>query len=152
MAIFFISIILTLKWFHFLMLFTLCAIFLYETGPIQRMFSQHCGYWWPGALGPGQVATVLTMHPCVSQCWRWCSHLIQYKLIMNIDVFIAHHAAWSGVWVTKTPFVNFSISNKFLSSWSCKSTCAIVELFIFDRYPCSRAAATSVKYNCSSLS
>ena len=41
-------------WFHFLMLFTLCAIVLYETGPIQWMFSQHCGYWWPGALAPGQ--------------------------------------------------------------------------------------------------
>ena len=41
-------------WFHFLMLFILCAIFLYETGPIQWMFSQHCGYWWPGgALAPG---------------------------------------------------------------------------------------------------
>ena len=26
---------------------------LYETGPIQWMFSQHCGYWWPGALAPG---------------------------------------------------------------------------------------------------
>ena len=40
-------------WFHFFMLFTLCAIVLYETGPIQWMFSQHCGYWWPGALAPG---------------------------------------------------------------------------------------------------
>ena len=40
-------------WFHFLMLFTLCAMILYETGPIQWLFSQHCGYWWPGALAPG---------------------------------------------------------------------------------------------------
>ena len=30
-----------------------CVIFLYETDPIQWMFSQHCGYWWPGALAPG---------------------------------------------------------------------------------------------------
>ena len=37
-------------WFHFLVLFTLCITFLYETGPIRWMFSQHCGYWWPGAL------------------------------------------------------------------------------------------------------
>ena len=36
-------------WFNFLILFTLCVIVLYETGPIQWMFSQHCGYWWPGA-------------------------------------------------------------------------------------------------------
>ena len=28
-------------------------IFLYEIGLIQWMFSQHCGYWWPGALAPG---------------------------------------------------------------------------------------------------
>ena len=40
-------------WFHFLMLFTLCAIFSYEFGPIQWMFSQHCRYRWPGALAPG---------------------------------------------------------------------------------------------------
>ena len=49
------------------MLFTLCAIFfIYETGPIQWMFNQRCEYWWPGA----SVATVLTTHPCVSQCLR----------------------------------------------------------------------------------
>ena len=42
------------------MLFTLCAIVLYETGPIQWMFSQHCGYWWPGALAPGHQQP---------QCW-----------------------------------------------------------------------------------
>ena len=41
------------------MLFTLCAIFLYETGPIQWMFSQHCGYWWPGALAP-DIITILS--------------------------------------------------------------------------------------------
>ena len=44
----------------------ICNI-LYETGPIQWMFSQHCGYWWPGALA---VATVLTTHPCVSRCLK----------------------------------------------------------------------------------
>ena len=27
--------------------------FLYETGPIQWVFNQHCGCWWPGALAPG---------------------------------------------------------------------------------------------------
>ena len=26
---------------------------LYETGPLQWLFSQRCGYWWPGALAPG---------------------------------------------------------------------------------------------------
>ena len=68
-------------WFHFLMLFNLCAIFLYETGPIEWMFSQHCGYWWLGALAPGHwsVATVLTTHPCVSRCLRvnpWPSSIV----------------------------------------------------------------------------
>ena len=32
--------------------------------PIQWMFSQHCGYWWPGALAPG--------HQWL-QCWV-CTH------------------------------------------------------------------------------
>ena len=31
--------------FYFLMLFIISTIFLYETGPIQGMFNQHCGYW-----------------------------------------------------------------------------------------------------------
>ena len=54
---------LTLKWLgHFFskcdFIFWCCSpyvqyFFLYETGPIQWMFSQHCGYWWPGALAPG---------------------------------------------------------------------------------------------------
>ena len=54
--------LLTLKWLgHFFskcdFIFWCCLpyvqYFLYETGPIQWMFSQHCGYWWPGALAPG---------------------------------------------------------------------------------------------------
>ena len=32
-------------------------IFLYETGPVQWIFSQHYGYWWPGTSAPGH-------HPC----------------------------------------------------------------------------------------
>ena len=51
---------LTLKWLglffksysYFLILYTISAIFLYETGPIQWMFNQHCGCWWPGASAP----------------------------------------------------------------------------------------------------
>ena len=39
-------------WFYFLMLLTINAKFLYEIS-IQWIFSQHCGYWWPGALAPG---------------------------------------------------------------------------------------------------
>ena len=30
---------------YFLILYTISAIFLYETGPIQWMFNQHCGCW-----------------------------------------------------------------------------------------------------------
>ena len=53
---------LTLKWmglfffkmlFYSLMVFTINAIPLYETGPIQWIFKLWCGYWWPGALAPG---------------------------------------------------------------------------------------------------
>ena len=40
---------------YFLTFFTISAIFVYETGPIQ---------WMPS------VATVLTMHRCVSRCLR----------------------------------------------------------------------------------
>ena len=47
------------------MLSIISVVFLYETGPIQWMFNQHWGYWWPGAL-----AAVLTTHSCVSRCLR----------------------------------------------------------------------------------
>ena len=40
-------------WFYFLTLFLLNAIFLYEIGQIQWVFSWQCGYRWPGALAPG---------------------------------------------------------------------------------------------------
>ena len=33
-------------WFYFLILFSISAIFLYENGSIQWMFSQHCGCYW----------------------------------------------------------------------------------------------------------
>ena len=61
-------------WFHFLTLFTLCAIFLFETGPIQHvqwMFS--LALWMLMAWcfsTKASVATVLTMHPCISRCLR----------------------------------------------------------------------------------
>ena len=29
------------------------VIFLYETGLNRKLFSQYCGYRWPGALAPG---------------------------------------------------------------------------------------------------
>ena len=74
-------------WFHFLRLFTLCAIFLYETGPIEWMFSQHCGYWWPSSIR-ASVATVLTTHPCVSRCLRinpWPSGIVfAYVCVMYV--------------------------------------------------------------------
>ena len=42
------------------MLFPTNVIFLYETGPMQLICSQHCGCWWRGALAT--VATVLSTH------------------------------------------------------------------------------------------
>ena len=41
-----------LNWFYFLM-FTINAIFLSKTDPMQWIFGQHCGYWWLGALAKG---------------------------------------------------------------------------------------------------
>ena len=37
---------------YLLILFPVPVIFLYETGPMQSIFSQHCGYWRPGVLPP----------------------------------------------------------------------------------------------------
>ena len=51
--------------FHSLMMFTTKVILLYETGPIQLIYHQHCEYWWPGALAPR-----LTTHSCILRCLR----------------------------------------------------------------------------------
>ena len=51
--------------FYFLMLFTINVIFLHGISPIQWIFSQHCGYWWPGALtnnNSTSAATLLCTH------------------------------------------------------------------------------------------
>ena len=47
------------------MLFTISAIFLYETGPIQWMFNQHCGYLFPGVWGLTHWGRVT--HICVGK-------------------------------------------------------------------------------------
>ena len=41
---------------------------LCETGVLQQVCCQHCGHWWPGTRPA--VATVLTMHPCISSYLR----------------------------------------------------------------------------------
>ena len=35
------------------MIFTINVTFLHEISPILWIFNHRCGYWWPGALGPG---------------------------------------------------------------------------------------------------
>ena len=46
--------------FHFVMLFIINVIFIYELGQMQFIIDQHWGYWWLGALAPGH------QYP---QCW-----------------------------------------------------------------------------------
>ena len=50
---------------NLIFLYTISAIFLYETGPIQWMWMLMA---WCFSTRTS-VATVLTTHPCVSQCW-----------------------------------------------------------------------------------
>ena len=53
------------------------VIFSYETGPINWMFNQYWGYWWPGALAPGhqhRSSTPKFVTPtalsCIDNSWR----------------------------------------------------------------------------------
>ena len=64
--------------FHFLILFHLTVIFLYGTGRMQWIFSQHRGYWWPGSFAAGHQW---------SQCWV-CTHAfpVIYGLIDDIKL------------------------------------------------------------------
>ena len=64
--------------FNFLTLFTINVILLRETWPIQWIYNQHCGYWWPGALAPGHQWP---------QCWL-CIHMHFHGLILAS--FIQH--------------------------------------------------------------
>ena len=54
--------------FYFLMVFTINVIPLYETGPMQLIFNQHCGYWCFSTRA--SVATVLSMPSCISRRLR----------------------------------------------------------------------------------
>ena len=108
------------------MLFTISGIFLYKTGPIQWMFSQHCGCWWPGAL-----ATVLTTHPCVSRCLRvnhafhihWQTRsknllLIWYMVSRKMaDIF---RFILKCIYFTKVFWIEFIFSIKYISMSSIK--------------------------------
>ena len=38
------------------------SIFVYETGPIQFIFSQHSIYWWPDAWAPAHQLTKCRVH------------------------------------------------------------------------------------------
>ena len=76
-----------LIWFH------INVIFPYETGLMQWIFSQHCGYWWTCTLAPGL------------QCWV-CTHTFIGQLIEcygNITLALAPYSAKpsvSALWST----------------------------------------------------
>ena len=78
--------------FHFLMLFIMNMIFLSETGPIQWVFVQHCGYWWPGALAPVCTHAFPTVYglrvgkwPAHCRIWSISSYSHSPVIIMVAD-------------------------------------------------------------------
>ena len=56
LAIFFKNVIISSGMIHY------TVIFLHETGPIQCIFSQYSGYWWPDALAPGYQYLQCSVH------------------------------------------------------------------------------------------
>ena len=48
-------------------------IFLHKTGPVQWIFSQHCGHWWSGAS-----ASLLSRH------WLWCQFCLSVCLSLSL--------------------------------------------------------------------
>ena len=51
---------------YFLILFIIKVILSYETGPIQQIFSQACGYWCPGSLVHGHFSRNMAEYPPIS--------------------------------------------------------------------------------------
>ena len=60
--------------FYF-MLLSINVLFWCETGPIQKIFHQHCGYWWSDALAPGHQQPQWWVCTQASSClwvkWLW---------------------------------------------------------------------------------
>ena len=50
------------RWYLKLMLPNINVVFLHQTSPVQWIFTQHCGYWWPGAVAPGQQQSQFWVH------------------------------------------------------------------------------------------
>ena len=96
------------------MLFTISVIhvhiFLYETGPIQWMFSQHCGYWWLGALAAGHSSHGVKYAPMRFLVLKQGSHRVwkTWKTWKNKIFWKSHGKSW-----------NFEKSSKVMEkSWN----------------------------------
>ena len=117
--------------FYFLMLFMISTIFLYETGPIKRMFSQHCRYWLAWCFSTrASVATVLTMYPCASRCLRvnglWVYSISHYDIPLNKTLFIVLKL----LHIASHNFINTGTNNGLLPD----STKPLPELLITNQY------------------
>ena len=82
-----------------------CDFMLYETGPMQWIFSQHCGYWWPGALATGhQLLQCWVTHPCVSS-----SLWIQLPTVWHSKWFTSKHLSHKNILEIRLSYHWFAI-------------------------------------------
>ena len=84
------------------MMFALNIIFLYETGPIQWIYtSEHCGCWWPDLWINTRVsvATVLSTHPCVSSClWVKPNTMQRHLFFISFEMLLESLSLAASIW------------------------------------------------------
>ena len=72
--------------FLFLKLFPIHVVFLFETGPIQWIFNQHCGYSWPITLALG----LRQLQCCIMFCIFHIRYYIYRQWLSRGNVFVLH--------------------------------------------------------------
>ena len=104
------------------------VVFLCETCRIQWIFTQHCGYWWPGALAPGHQ--YLQCWICTHHCCLWVNTVAQgwgnaeklHQLTMSLTHRMLIYGKCQGLPFTQQDNVAYLCFQSTCLWWSSTST------------------------------
>ena len=124
---------------RFFILFPRTVIFMCKTGPIQLIFSQHCGYWWPG---PDSRNYPLAMGSDTIW-WSWSADHIP-QMSITIGSWDRENTKPNSYCQLKHD-INHSLGNLELELWDC-SWMKNIRLMTFIHDVTMGGVATSFMY------
>ena len=120
--------------YYLVVLFTTNEIFLHNIGPIKSLFSQYCGYWWPGASAPGHLQP---------QCWELihaCIALYRLSGFSNFNTLRPrrnrrHFAddTFKCIFVNENVWILFKISLTFVPKVQINNIPSLVQIMAWRR-------------------